>query len=109
MSSEYNLEFRKLVGRLAQNLNDKDTRILAYIYREAAPGLPDDGKSMDVLERMQQAHCFSYEHPEKLEEIMKGVGRNDLGGEVEKFIRKLVRRRVTCGQVLFTTARVGLT
>ena len=110
MSSEYNLEFRKLVGRLAQNLSDKkDTRILAYVYREAAPGLPADGEAMDVLERMQQANCFSYEHPEKLGEIMKGVGRNDLGSEVEKFIRKLVRRRVTYGQVLFTTARVGLT
>ena len=109
MSSEYNLEFRKLVGRLAQDLSTEHTRTLAYVYGEAAPGLPADGKPLDVLERMQQAHCFSYEHPEKLGEIMKGVGRNDLGGEVEKFIRKLVRRRVTCGQVLFTTARVGLT
>ena len=86
--SKYNLEFRKLVGRLAQSLSAEHTRILAYVYGEAAPGLPADGEPMDVLERMQQAHCFSYEHPEKLGEIMKEVGRNDLGGEVERFISK---------------------
>ena len=88
MSSKYKLEFRKLVGRLAQGLSTEHTRILAYVYGEAAPGLPADGEPMDVLERMQQAHCFSYEHPEKLGEIMKEVGRNDLGSEVERFIRK---------------------
>ena len=88
VSSKYNLDFRKLVARLAQNLSSKETRILAYVYREEAPGLPADGEPVDVLERMQQANCFSHEHPEKLQEIMKGVGRNDLGDEVERFISK---------------------
>ena len=83
--SKYNLEFRKLVGRLAQSLSAEHTRILAY---EAAPELSADGEPMDILERMQQAHCFSYEHPEKLGEIMKEIGRNDLAGEVERFISK---------------------
>ena len=88
MSSKYNLDFRKLVGRLAQNLSSNDTRILAYVYREEAPGLPADGEPVAVLERMQQANCFSHEHPEKLREIMKEVSRNDLGDEVERFISK---------------------
>ena len=87
-SLRYNLKFKKLVGRLAQNLSSNETRILAYVYRQVAPGLPADGEPVDVLERMQQANCFSHEHPEKLLEIMKGVGRNDLGDEVEKFISK---------------------
>ena len=141
MSSEYHLEFRKLVRRLAQDLSSMHTRILAYVYHEAAPGLSADDEPMDVLEQMQQANCFSYEHPEKLGEIMKEVGRNDLRGEVEKFISKCLlllccaavsithiqqymyvvkskksKKRsvghlhfhVTCGQVLFSTAQVGL-
>ena len=88
VSSEYNLDFRKLVGRLALKLSSEHTRILAYVYREEAPGLPADGEPVDVLERMQQANCFSHEHPEKLQEILKEVGRNDLGDEVERFISK---------------------
>ena len=88
VSSKYNLDFRKLVGRLAQNLSSNQTRILAYVYHKEVPGLRADGEPADVLERMQQANCFSHEHPEKLQEIMKGVGRNDLGDEVERFISK---------------------
>ena len=57
-------------------------------FKEEVPGLPADGEPVDVQERMQQANCFSHEHPEKLREIMKGVGRNDLGDEVERFISK---------------------
>ena len=79
-------EFEKLIVRLSKELSSEEARGLAFICK--LPVSSADSKPLEILQRMLQMECISYGYPEKLAEVLVGVGRNDLAEEVARFFSK---------------------
>ena len=84
------LGYKKLVAKLSQELSRENVKTLAYVYREKVPFDPagSELEALAVLERLEQADFFSYDHPGRLGDIMKVLERKDLSKKVDNFIGK---------------------
>jgi len=84
------LGYKQMVARLSQELSRDNVKTLVYLYQDKVPSghASSELEALAVLERLEQADCFSYDHPERLGDIMKMLGRKDLSKKVDNFIGK---------------------
>ncbi len=101
INASYRCEYRKLIGHVSQALNNTECSHLRYIHSErlaavAGRWTPADG-GLALFELFEKARITSSDHPERLAEMLRDIGREDKCKDVEIFIGKHKRcKRVVC-------------
>ena len=76
------IDLRRTVARIAQELTDKEMKIIRYIYCKELGEVKDSEIALSVFEKLQKKGVFSARNIDPLVELLRECGRDDLANEI---------------------------